>query len=387
MKTHLPLFLVIVLLVVNCSRDDEVPTPVACFTMDKSVCVIGDCPIDFDAGCSEDEVYYLWDFEDDGIVDEEGTNKAKVSHTYATVGAKTVRLTVRGENKVTASTSKTIQVEELEYTLKAFSGNNQDGVLGYVLPQPIVVRLVNQLNNGPGKPVQINFVVVSGGGLITESVLTDANGLAEVIWKLGDECGEQTAEASVHPDEELSVEPLALSAIGKVIFYEGKFYPVVQIGDRCWMAKNLNHAMGDSWLYPQDRYPPEIPYNPDLYGRLYNWETAMVACPDGWHLPTRTEWDQLIQLFDPDWTSSSNIPQEHLIAGGSSGFEAVLGGYAFSSGNGYNYLGSQGNYWSSTESIMNDYAWTYRFTTTSIILNEGYASGAVYGYSCRCIKD
>lgn len=33
--------------------------------------------------------------------------------------------------------------------------------------------------------------------------------------------------------------------------------------------------------------------NYGTYGVLYNWRAAQDACPDGWHLPSDEEWEQL----------------------------------------------------------------------------------------------
>lgn len=33
------------------------------------------------------------------------------------------------------------------------------------------------------------------------------------------------------------------------------------------------------------------------FGLLYNWNSATIACPKGWHLPTNDEWDALAQSF------------------------------------------------------------------------------------------
>jgi len=141
---------------------------------------------------------------------------------------------------------------------------------------------------------------------------------------------------------------------------DGKTYKTVTIGEQTWMAENLDYMVTGSKCYGDNLA------NCNKYGRLYDWNAAMKACPPGWHLPSNAEWDALYRTIDG--TSGKENPYKSETAGkylkaksgwnsyneksgngeDNYGFAALPGGLGNSSG-GFSSLGNYGNWWSSTK--------------------------------------
>src|SRR5689334_4991141 len=89
----------------------------------------------------------------------------------------------------------------------------------------------------------------------------------------------EPGSAVVNPDRPPAVDPNAPRPL--VDPRDGKTYRLVTIGKRRWTAENMGYVVArGSYCYG------ELERNCTKYGRLYEWDAAMQACPSGWHVPT-----------------------------------------------------------------------------------------------------
>jgi len=128
---------------------------------------------------------------------------------------------------------------------------------------------------------------------------------------------------------------------------DGKIYKTVKIGDQWIMAENLAYKpdKGNYWAYEDDE--SNIP----RYGYLYDWETAMNIAPEGWHLPSRDEWNAIHKTLGAKWSVFYYLEKIYpkMIVGGSSGLDMLFGGLRTCSGE-FKGLGDKARFWTSRNS-------------------------------------
>lgn len=81
---------------------------------------------------------------------------------------------------------------------------------------------------------------------------------------------------------------------------DGQDYYYTKIGSLEWMRNNLGVRKGGA---PYDN----ADIMSDVFGRFYNYEDAMTACPKGWRLPTENDWLALGTTINGKETSKYGI--------------------------------------------------------------------------------
>ncbi|NQZ75393.1 MAG: hypothetical protein HRT61_04670 [Ekhidna sp.] len=142
--------------------------------------------------------------------------------------------------------------------------------------------------------------------------------------------------------------------------------------ERTWYAENVKFEVEGSRPYNN------TPEYGRQFGRLYNYEQANRACPEGWHVPTIHEWKHLFHFFG-GWHHSG----KYLIEGKESDMDMLFGGFGQPDGS-FKGIGVHGNWWDNELKDSN--------SAGIITLKKGdeniYHSrvGDSHYLSCRCVK-
>jgi uncharacterized protein (TIGR02145 family) len=209
--------------------------------------------------------------------------------------------------------------------------------------------------------------------------------------------------------------------VHRVNDFEGNEYNTVPIGKQCWMKENLKttsfadgtpiadgttagditgNYTGKYWFVYNDEEMKK-----DTFGLLYTWATAMNSaastnanpsgiqgiCPDGWHLPSNSEWSQLIIFLGGTEAAGGKMKETGTLhwkspnaASNSSGFTALAAGLRYASG-GFGEWKFHSLFQTATEADANLLLDIEIFHEYESVYNRTHSKAD--GLSVRCIKD
>ena len=196
---------------------------------------------------------------------------------------------------------------------------------------------------------------------------------------------------------------------------DGQTYRIVKISGQIWMAENLNYEIEGSYCYNDS-----LKYC-DKYGRLYKWGVAMDSagvfsekgkgcgynkacyakspvrgvCPEGWHLPSLSEWEELVSVTGGVDKSGKNLRSssgwfkfEDTVLGLDRSSFTVLpagyGSYVFGEAS-YSYEEARAYFWSSDVNTTTLAKYILMLYNSEFVYFENINKGC--SLSVRCVKD
>ncbi len=267
-------------------------------------------------------------------------------------------------------------------------------------------------------------------------------------WSAGDNIAFELKVVGKGPqvtfDIHYSLIGICSNEFGTVTDNEGTVYETVELGELEWMRENLgtmHFNNGDEiptdipdneWrnypgpgvaiFYPYENFGEDFNVTKELihekYGALYNYNAVVDSrgiCPDGWRVPTRNDWENLInyvssinnvntgnQLKSTNigyWVDGVGMVGEHpfwdldnnpQFAGTDDyGFSAIPGGKRNEVG-GFGNLWREAIYWSTDFRYVNPEGiteyWAFGVTNWSTTADM-FGAATFWGYSVRCVRD
>jgi len=189
--------------------------------------------------------------------------------------------------------------------------------------------------------------------------------------------------------------------------YAEKTYHTVQIGDQCWLKENLDAGtmiksekaednQADNKIIEKYCYNND-PANCETYGGLYQWNEAMQyitdtvrnvgvqgICPAGWHIPTYSEFEALMEAVGRSGDALKAVAQE--TGKKTSGFSALNAGERDGQDGKFRKLEGkwrETGFWST---LGGDLSTALIITGTYDNIKRSSYNKAT-GFSVRCIKD
>jgi uncharacterized protein (TIGR02145 family) len=191
---------------------------------------------------------------------------------------------------------------------------------------------------------------------------------------------------------------------------DGNVYNVIQIGSQVWMQENLRttHYTDNSSIDPQSMADYNNLSNADsikAFGYLYSgyvvYYNSNMICPEGWRVPTYSDWDSLfvhcggqLWLNDPTITGLKLMDPSYwsnVTANNETGFSARPGGQATPPWSTFPWSfmgkGSMGSWWGIQMPLMGVMMDGFS-GAVNVLPNINYYGGSPSdnAFSIRCVK-
>lgn len=277
-----------------------------------------------------------------------------------------------------------------------------------------IVDITYDVFDAQGQTMTVTIAASSDGGATWNLPITQVTGAVgsgitngtgkTIVWNAGAEIPNfysATVQIRISADDEyVAAQPCP--GIPSVT-YGGKTYNTVRIGNQCWLKENLdigtmiqgsqnatNNSVIEKYCYGNN------PANCNTYGGLYDWNEAMGyvttpgargICPTGWHLPTVTELQTLVNWVEGNSNNLKSIGQGTGTGTGTnlSGFTALMGGSFSLYYREFSSLSTYAVFTSSTSVYVTyRYAMWMRSYDTTLGVDDGWQGN---GTSIRCLKD
>lgn len=196
------------------------------------------------------------------------------------------------------------------------------------------------------------------------------------------------------------------------IIIGGEQYNTVQIGNQCWLNRNLNigemilnvnnqsnqtnNQMLEKYCFENESA------NCETYGGLYQWDEMMAyttieggqgICPDGWHIPTISEWNLLVDYLGGPGPANERLKSctddwkyYNTLNTNETGFSGLPGGFR-EYNSPFSQFSESGVFWSSSDGLNPMYKELVYLRYSSNLLINGGGLPPNTGASVRCLKN
>lgn len=188
--------------------------------------------------------------------------------------------------------------------IKSYAQVPNESYLAVVVPQTAALTLTALTADGKSRTASFASTSFLQAKYYTVSLVVEQDRLIPTLsgdvvdWEAGGELTPDTGGNS--GGDNPTDNPGGGTTTGDTMVCMGETYATVELGGRIWMGENLRYQTGNSsgcW-YPSDATDENL----KKYGMLYDYETALELCPEGWRLPEQADFEALAAALKEPYT-------------------------------------------------------------------------------------